>query len=1560
MSDPLPSERDTLPPSPAGPGVMGPLTSAPPDPAAPTPAAAGPGYEVLAELGRGGMGVVYKARQVQAGRLVALKMILAGDHAGAADRARFRAEAQAVARLQHPHIVQVYEVGEHDGRPFFSMEFCDGGSLEKRLGGAPLPAAEAAALVETLAGAVAAAHAHRIIHRDLKPANILLAAGTPKITDFGLARKLDEAGQTVSGAIVGTPSYMAPEQAAGGKDVGPAADVYALGAILYECLTGRPPFRAATPLDTVLQVLHGEPVPPRQLTPGVSRDLETICLKCLHKQPDRRYATARELADDLARFRAGEPIRARPVGPAERIVKWVRRRPAAAALAGLSAAAVLAVLGVTLAFNVWLSRERQAALDERDEAERQRVRAEAHRREAQDNFLLARQVVDEYAKKAAEDPRLKERGVQEVRKEWLQAAEKFYRRFVEQAADEPEVRLEQARAYSRLASISAEIGTPAEAEKRYRQARRLWEQLGRDYPDRPECRVELATTIAGLGGLAKERGQNGRAEALLGEAHRMWLALAREHRDDFEHQLALAGSHNQRALFYKDVHKEQSAERELLTALAILGRLRPPAEKQGELVMVAAVARVNLGGLYQNQERYTQAEAAYDEARRLFARGSKSGKLTFEQRKILALMHVMRAFLCFKTKRAAEAGQAYHDALGVLEPLVEEQPHVQDLQNTLATTLMMMGVHYFNLRRADTAAVYYDRASVIQDRLYRNYPGVKQYRTNRLSGLSALSLLYLVTRQLAKCEAAVDKSLAAARELVEAHPDDPDMKEKLAEIHAFRRGLFANTQRPDRAAAELRSELPLREELARAEDRHGHKVKLAGCCFDLAVSWAAADPAGAKRLHDRAAGLLRGVLSRAADHAKAHELLGKVLRGRADLVEKRRPADALADRLEALGHDERLARQKPPELDRRRSLARQHRKIGELLQKQGRAALAEQAYCREVDAWAGAVWGRGKEDDPAASRDGLARALAHLASYYHHEAPALAARARPLYIRAVFYYGWLALTDKDPAGRLTNAGGEACNLAHLYNESLARPEVSLPWYALAEWLLEGALERRPGDATALRFLGNTHGGRAGALARLNRPAEALADLQRVVAYYQSLADKAGPQERLRLAEALDGLAQLHQTLNQAEEADAAWAKAVVVSERLLGNKAVGARAKEWLAWLYRQRARLCGARGKFRQGIAFLLRERRLREELHKTNPSEFRAVWLCTCLETLAGMYAANQELGKAAQAQADAVARREEHPAAFPDREALMAAYYTLAALQQANKEPAQGCRSLEKACGVWERLRGPGSILGVVKAAQAYSGLSELRLQTGDLAGCEKAGERGVALWRRVLAHDRGGDPGVPRAGVKLSLGAAACNLAHARAALKKTAAALKDYDAAAAVLGEVVAADGKNAVARRFLFNALRGRAAALSADRKLTEALADYGRAGAYADGAQKDDLRLDRAVVLGRLGRHAAALTEVAAAVRKDSGALNLYRAACVHALASAALSADAQLPPPLRDKRAEAAAKEALALLERARQGGCFDKPERVNHLKNDEDLAPLRRRRDYQAWLKTLGPKR
>jgi serine/threonine-protein kinase len=287
-------------------------------------------YDLLGNLGRGGMGVVYKARDRRLNRIVALKLILAGTHAGTDALERFRREAEAVARLNHPNIVQVYEVGEEAGQPYITLEYLAGGNLAERIGNKPQAPRWAAGLIATLAEAISEVHQSALVHRDLKPGNILLTLeGQPKINDFGLAKFLDDGKEmTVSGAIVGTPEYMSPEQAEGKrKKVGPAADVYALGAILYKLLTGDPPFHGDTQLDTVMQVMVEDPLPPHTLASGIPRDLEAICLKCLEKQPHDRYTDARALARDLRRYLRGEAVHARPQLWWGHVWLWCRRNP---------------------------------------------------------------------------------------------------------------------------------------------------------------------------------------------------------------------------------------------------------------------------------------------------------------------------------------------------------------------------------------------------------------------------------------------------------------------------------------------------------------------------------------------------------------------------------------------------------------------------------------------------------------------------------------------------------------------------------------------------------------------------------------------------------------------------------------------------------------------------------------------------------------------------------------------------------------------------------------------------------------------------------------------------------------------------------------------------------------------------------------------------------------------------------------------------------------------------------------------------------------------------------
>ncbi len=467
-------------------------------------AAAGgvPGYEILGVLGQGGMGIVYKARHLALDRVVALKMILRGALADQDAVERFRIEAQAVARLRHPNIVQIFEVGEYAGQPYFSLEYLEGGSLHQKLQGAPQAPRDAAKLLEMLARAVHHAHEQHIVHRDLKPANVLLTAdGTPKVTDFGLAKRIEEQDQnrTAAEVVLGTPTYMAPEQASGKtRNVGPPADVYSLGAILYDLLTGRPPLRGTTVMDTLQLVQTTEPVPPRRLQPKVPADLQTICLKCLEKDPRRRYASAEALADDLHRFLEGRPIEARAVGWAERTWKWARRRPAEALLA---LACVAGLIGLVAALAVFAGQQADLAhaAEAREKLARDAEAAEkTHRLQLEDEQkkILSRAdyrrepatARDNLTQGAAGDQggialEVSQKGIpnephlEGLRERILVFAQTLAQHLLDQQSDDPEVRWQAAQTTRLVGDIQESLNQLDDAAASYDAAAGLYEGL---------------------------------------------------------------------------------------------------------------------------------------------------------------------------------------------------------------------------------------------------------------------------------------------------------------------------------------------------------------------------------------------------------------------------------------------------------------------------------------------------------------------------------------------------------------------------------------------------------------------------------------------------------------------------------------------------------------------------------------------------------------------------------------------------------------------------------------------------------------------------------------------------------------------------------------------------------------------------------------------------------------------------------------------------------------------------------------------------------------------------
>jgi serine/threonine-protein kinase len=676
-----------------------------------------PGYAILCVLGQGGMGVVYQARQLRPNRLVALKMVLAGAHAGPQQRARLYLEAEALAGLQHPNIVQVYEVGEHDRCPYLALEFVDGGGLDHKLARQPQPAGQAAEVVETLARAMHAAHQRGIVHRDLKPANVLLTAdGTLKITDFGLAKRLESQGQTQTGQVMGTPNYMAPEQAAGMTHaIGPLADVWALGAILYEMLTGKPPFAAATAYQTIELVLSQEPVAPGRLRRQVPHDLETICLKCLQKDAKKRYASAQDLAEDLRRFRAGEPIQARPVSRAERAAKWVRRRPLLAALCVLLAVTALGLAGGVVWHNVRLRAERD--------------RAEANFGRAERNFERARQAVEKMLtevgnKELAEEPRMEEK-----RKALLEKALTFYQEFLREKSDDPGLREATALAHKQVADIYRLL-QDERAEEAYNQAIGLLAPLATEFPDQLKLQQELADSHNWRGEVLRLADRPREAQEAYEAALQIQWELVGRDPDNRECRTDQARTFYNLGILSKDTGKMQLAKEQFAAAAVILEKMADENPKNPEYRQHLARAYLNRGPALRLTDGFEQARASYDRAIALLKELRRQNPATRDYRHELGVTYNNLGWLLRLEKKYAEADKAHRGALGIFETLNKDFPSVPVYRKELATTCDFLGILYTDEREWSRAETYFGQARDMFAALVDEFPKAVDYQVH--------------------------------------------------------------------------------------------------------------------------------------------------------------------------------------------------------------------------------------------------------------------------------------------------------------------------------------------------------------------------------------------------------------------------------------------------------------------------------------------------------------------------------------------------------------------------------------------------------------------------------------------------------------------------------------------------------------------------------------------------------------------------------------------------------------------------------------------------------------
>ncbi|HZU35223.1 MAG TPA: serine/threonine-protein kinase [Gemmataceae bacterium] len=751
-----------------------------------------PGYEILEELGRGGMGVVYKARHVPINRRVALKMVLAGGHAGPHELNRFRKEAEAIARLEHPHIVRLYDFGDLNGLPYFSMELVDGGNLAHKLGGTPQPAKPAAQLVETLARAIHYAHEQGIIHRDLKPANILLRVQSskvqsskspgrtlnfelsnlelinPKIADFGLVKRLDVSSvPTQTGAIMGTTSYMAPEQARGETtSIGPATDVYALGAILYELLTGRPPFRADSPLETLRQVASDEPISVSRLRANVPRDLTTVCQKCLEKEPGYRYPSALALADDLHRFLAGQPILARRAGVGERLCRWSRRNPV---VAGLTAAVILLFLA---GFGGVAWQWRRAETNYR--------RADASYQQAEQGFRLTRDALERLIEVIDVDLRAKP-GNARLRQRILADLLTDCQTLVDQRPSDPAARVELGRTYTSLGVAATEVGTASEALVAYRQAVAQFELARNTDPDRPITRHQLGATLFYMGLVLRATGRV--KEAL--EAHHRALvfqeALFSESPHDIDYRRTLAlnswaigdaeaelGHIEQARAWYKKAQALQEGLVRQTDSDAFLAHL--------------AYTHNSIGVVLEKMGRPVDGLERLGQARALRATVVNRDPTAVEPRYDLARTELCIAAVEDALGRQADARHTLDHVRTELETLVHGDPERVDFQRTLAETYLQLGKLNREQGTYAEALRRLGQAQKLAGCLLAQDPAILQSRVIQAEAAEEIGLTRKATAQPDAARVALQQSLAAWQRLAHDHPTLPRLQRGLAGI----------------------------------------------------------------------------------------------------------------------------------------------------------------------------------------------------------------------------------------------------------------------------------------------------------------------------------------------------------------------------------------------------------------------------------------------------------------------------------------------------------------------------------------------------------------------------------------------------------------------------------------------------------------------------------------------------------------------------------------------------------------------------------------------------------
>jgi tetratricopeptide (TPR) repeat protein/predicted Ser/Thr protein kinase len=854
-------------------------------------------YEIQKELGRGGMGVVYKARQVSLNRPVALKLIKAGVLAGDAELQRFQNEAEAVALLDHPGIVPVYEIGEHDGQRYFSMKLVEGGDLADQIASFQADPRAAANLLAETAEAVHHAHMRGILHRDLKPANILIdAEGHPHVTDFGLAKRVEgDVEMTASGAILGTPAYMSPEQAYGRRgSITTATDVYGLGAILYALLTGKAPFGGDSVIETLDAVRNRPPEPPRKLNVHAPHDLETICLKCLEKDPGRRYGSAHALADDLHHWLESRPITARRVGATERAWLWCKRKPAVAALAAATLMAVVAGTTGIIAVQAMANVNLQSANTRLDQ---QRTRAEVREQQAIDAVKKFRDAV-------ADNPELKDSpSLESLRKTLLKEPLAFFR--------------------SLRASLQADRDT------------------------RPESLARLAKAMHDYAHLTDEIGDTQDGLRSLEESVAIWEKLVANNPLVAEYQSGLALVHHSRGNMLGATGQPDAARHALEASLAIFQTLASAHPSIAEYQRVLATSQYSLGKLLMATGQTHAARKAFETALAIRQTLADAHPSVNQFQSDLSASHCDLGYLLIDNGQTDAARKAFETMLAICQKLADAHPSNTAYQNNLVISQDNLALLLRDAGQIDAARKIHEATLLIRQKLADAHPSVTIYQRALAGNHERLVTVLTAAGQTDAARKASEAALAIRQKLADAHPSVTQIQSELAVNHENLGLLLSDTGHPDAALKAFEAALAIRQKLADAHPSISEfQSALAGSHGNLGVLLSTAGQTDAARkafeatlaIFQKLADAHASVTNYQRDLAGTHDNLGNLLgaTGQPDAARKAYEA--------ALAIRQKLADAHPSVTRHQRNLATNHGNLGKLLSATGQPDAATKAF----------------------------------------------------------------------------------------------------------------------------------------------------------------------------------------------------------------------------------------------------------------------------------------------------------------------------------------------------------------------------------------------------------------------------------------------------------------------------------------------------------------------------------------------------------------------------------------------------------------------------------------